>query len=490
VSPRGDALVLLGEARGERERIVGLRRPSGGSFAAEPLTEPGMAGLFDVAAGAGPGGELIAAWIEPSGVGTAVAPAGAPFGAAQRLGGDGDGLALAVAPDGRALVAWASAHDVLVSDRAPGGDRFGAPEAIPAPREFVDDIALAAGDGGRALVAWENGELDGKGPRVATRAPGGTFGAARTLTQPRIAGPGLGVSTLVERDGPLRPYDAQAPWFLRAAPAGDDFVLAWASDAYQELQAVTLAARVTDGGAEVAAVGASLRDNAGAVPLALPDGTAAVAWADQTFSADDKREQHARIHLALAGRPSGADPAPPEIAVSPRRQRVYRGDPIRFAVNCRAACDLLATIPISGEDAIGAHATAVAAGRAEIRSFIPRHARSPVHVTLRVSAPGGRRVAVHRVAVPVSFKPSVPVPRLLDVHAERDGDDLVVTWRTSFPARRVRFAVAAGETLVGVPGAGRRRFRARIRGEGGQKQFVIASTAPGRDVTTRTFKVR
>lgn len=141
---------------------------------------------------------------------------------------------LGVAPDGRAIVLWGEGYDVedragplLVAERLPGG-AFGPPARID-PSELAGDATLTIDDTGVATIAWTRGReirvrsgavggqhtetvLAGPDPfdqgltsaangntlltGVATtprssmlaatiRAPGGTFGPARTLTPVR-----------------------------------------------------------------------------------------------------------------------------------------------------------------------------------------------------------------------------------------------------------------------------------------------------------------
>jgi hypothetical protein len=75
---------------------------------------------------------------------------------------------------------------------------------------------------------------------------------------------------------------------------------------------------------------------------------------------------------------------------------------------------------------------------------------------VRVSGPGKDLPAVsagslghagtltlRHVRVPRTLRPSPPVPKPLGVRVRRDGDDLVVRWRTSFGARHVVFFISA-----------------------------------------------
>ncbi len=308
----------------------------------------------------------------------------------------------------------------------------------------------------------------------------------RALAAPAFPEPGADlIGSSVHNDAPP-PADEQAPWFLRAAVAGDAFALAWSAEPPTATPAVTLAALVRGGEAAAQAVGAPLRDNAGAVPLALADGTPGVVWADDMGVAHDARPAFAGLHVALAGRPAAADAPPPQVVVATDVLRIHHGDPIRFGVTCSAACDLLATAPLSSHDEYGGSASAGADGHTELRMFIPTHG-SIARVRVQVSAPGSHLVASQQVAIPLAYLPPVPLPRLVDVRARRDGPDLVVRWHTSIPARHVRFVVYAGATEVDVDGLGRRAFSARLRGEGGRRSVTLAAATGER---TRSLRVR
>jgi hypothetical protein len=82
------------------------------------------------------------------------------------------------------------------------------------------------------------------------------------------------------------------------------------------------------------------------------------------------------------------------------------------------------------------------------------------------------------------------------VRVRRSGRDLIVTWRTAFPARAITFAVAAlgprdsvaGERELG--GRGRRAFRVRLRVTGTVRRVdVVAYTFGGHSKRT-TVRVR
>src|SRR5262249_55492045 len=140
---------------------------------------------------------------------------------------------LAVAPDGRALLAF-DGPGLTVAEREPGAASFGAPTVIGGGS--YDDIALAAGDGGAAAVAWRPDELrTHNGVRVVSRAAAGAFGTPRDAVPGTRQAGGNGLLTYGSTGAPQdRPR-------LGAALSGANVVLAWAD-------------RLDDGGTGIAQV--------------------------------------------------------------------------------------------------------------------------------------------------------------------------------------------------------------------------------------------
>ena len=94
--------------------------------------------------------------------------------------------ALAVAPDGRALVAVPDGESLRVAERAPGGG-FAAPARVAAAQDERGVwTSVAIGAGGEAAVAWHGDLRDGAG--VVTRSAAGAFGAPVTLSKRQALG--------------------------------------------------------------------------------------------------------------------------------------------------------------------------------------------------------------------------------------------------------------------------------------------------------------
>ncbi|HEX8105223.1 MAG TPA: hypothetical protein VF533_21565, partial [Solirubrobacteraceae bacterium] len=265
VAPDGSALVAWIEARASRARVVAARRPAGAAFGpAEPVTgwaraEHGGDGL--VAAGVDAAGSAVLAWALPSrrrdglvaipaesDVAVARAAPGARFGPAQRLARRLAGvtrLALAVAPDRRALLAFDGGEHVRAFESAAGEPFAGGPVAGGGDTPAVFP-AVALRDGGGAVLAWSDEKTvlwprDRRAPeggiRVMTREAPGAFGPPQALPTPPGRGeaafpPSLGAfvpAGLASGPQNLGPHVALAPdgrlvvaWIdAREAPDGD-----------------------------------------------------------------------------------------------------------------------------------------------------------------------------------------------------------------------------------------------------------------------------
>jgi hypothetical protein len=123
--------------------------------------------------------------------------------------------------------------------------------------------------------------------------------------------------------------------------------------------------------------------------------------------------------------------------------------------------------------------------------------RGRIDVVLTAATPGARSTVVRHLRVPVTIRPSPPVPEPLDVRARRDGADLVVSWRTAFPARHTRFLISANGKGVpplasrGLDGRGRRSFRVRLKGAARARSVsVFAYTGSDQEPQRTTVHVR
>jgi hypothetical protein len=164
-------------------------------------------------------GDVALAWWErttgSSRLRVAVRHAGERFGAPEVLAGSGFGdVAVAVAPKGDVLVAWASRNRIRARTRAAGRPSFGPADVVAAgaPRA---DVEAGLAESGRAAVAW-----------AAQRASeGGALGRATYAAAVRRAGrTAFGRVQVLERQGASH---VASPVRLAVEPAGRA-TLAWA----------------------------------------------------------------------------------------------------------------------------------------------------------------------------------------------------------------------------------------------------------------------
>jgi hypothetical protein len=494
VTPAGDALVGVQELELAkfRGRVLAFRRPAGGAFGRAEHVSPwrGDALPGPLVAGADAAGRLTLAWKrEPRAAGATIeaadAPPGGGFGAVERIAAGTlieSGPALAVAPDGGALLAYDDGAGVTVSERAPGAARFGAPAPVAGGQSTSGEVSVALADGGAAVVAWRPDSGGHPGVRVSARAAAGAFGAPVDVVPARPPRQSTGntgwTAVIFAFSGVATPVDSPS---MRAAIAGGGYVVAWADDDAGTGAVHAASGPLGGGPPSRMALGPAVRLAQSVAPFALADGRAAVAWADDAFTYGEFPAGRGRLHLALAGAARAADAPPPAIAgAGTARRRLYPDQPITVPVRCSGPCDVRATV--AGARASGG--TLLRAGVLTLRVYpLGRPLSAPgahtVTVTLRAATPGGRTTRESRVHVPVTMLRSPPVPQPEAVQVRRDGKDLVVSWRTAFAARRVTFSIVAFDAhkrpsaTADRSGRGRRSFSVRLRGAAGARNVRI-----------------
>ena len=263
-----------------------LRRPAGGAFLPGRQVASWNQGeqVEGLVAGIDAAGRATLAWARDitashTVVETVSAPPGGAFGAVERIGTSvpiGGEPALAVAPDGRALLAYESVRTgVTVAEREPGAARFGAPHAVVAtPEAGFFPLTAAIAEGGAAVVAWRPEELTAPpGVRVSTRAAAGPFGPARDAARGRPRRNSGGSFSLVGYGPGAPPVDVTD---LRATIAADGFALTWADSLDDLGEGVPQAAAGALAGGPVtpAALAPAVRPAVSLAPLALADGRA------------------------------------------------------------------------------------------------------------------------------------------------------------------------------------------------------------------------
>ena len=269
-----------------RMRVVAARRAPGGAFGpAEQLERVGVHVLVR--------GRRRESGIDASGVATVVwarglrrttswrrsraatAAPGAGF-APRRLTGAAisDRPALAVAPDGWALVAHNSYGGTRAYERRPGATEFARLASIPGDL-IQGPPAVAVREGGGGIVAWRTDPyLPTAGVRAAVRAGPGPFGAPQDVAQqPGTVG---SVFSRVARRANEPPGDfgraglGAALGAGRPGAAGVDRATFGAQHGDDDSRRVRHARRRFDA---PAALGGTLRDVNGVAPLFLPGRT-------------------------------------------------------------------------------------------------------------------------------------------------------------------------------------------------------------------------
>jgi hypothetical protein len=107
----------------------------------------------------------------------------------------------------------------------------------------------------------------------------------------------------------------------------------------------------------------------------------------------------------------------------------------------------------------------------------------PVRILVRYGGPGARRAAAKSLAIELRRRPSPPHPRLLGAVARRDGDDVVVSFRTDRDVKAEDLLVYAAATRDpdatalegGEPSGKKRRFQLRMRKVGTARFVTVLS---------------
>src|SRR4051794_4439236 len=491
VSAQGDAVVIWRELREEHRDVVGriraIRRRAGGAFGAPETLDD--AGGFDfgggIAAGIGTDGGVVTLWSRTvigkrsatTSAMSSIAAPGARFGAPVPLASTLAGaVALAVAPDGRALAVLPLEDGLGVAERSPGG-AFGRVQKVGGSTFGFNPPAVALRPDGAALIAWGGDAPSGVG--AVRRSGPGAFGPPIEIVRSRSLAGGFGAGSaslgfeIAIRAKPRRPDDLAGAG-LRAVLAPDGrAVLSWAQDqrrggiGWSGARVATLTA---DGSAATQVLGGPLRDAETVATALLENGLPVVAWGDNARP----ETGDGRLHLALEGAATPPPTAFPSVTVGrPERTVLHALQPLVLPVACSAACDVRASV---GE--VTATASLAAAGRTRL-VFGTR----PLGVA-RVGAARGRIVVAsgprdaHAVQTQVVRPrlrriPEPPLPRIVGLRARRSGARTIdVRWRTDKASGGVYFGVAGASSRTGgfdgsvfgsTRGGTRRSFHVRLR---------------------------
>jgi hypothetical protein len=472
IAPNGAAVVAWSESSTSDNVsgslvIAAMRAPGVGRFGVPVVLDRDGSDSSDPVAGIDAAGDATVAWMGNQSsndnfgdslatAAAATAPAGGSFGALQQLvRSSGDAIALAVAPNGRALLA-ADAGDLTGAWERPSASAPFAPVRLP-DTSSPNQLAVALAPDGGAVLAVAADDL------VATvRLPGGRFGPARTLEG---GSDPFGSSFSDYSPEPPPPSDDRAGDVAAAIGAAGDVEVSWIDSASGNRADTADVAHGTlvSGLGRRARLGTPCRSASAATPLTLRDGRLGVAWIDAARVASDHGAEEprggGRLHIATPDAavpdPHALPPALSALVLGP--QALHVGEALHVRVRCRRGpCDVRAVAtsfrvaqPQFGGPRLVAASTMVGAGRSATLELSPAAGRTfargrrpaPTAVTLIACGPAGA------VAAPLTLRPRLrrlpppPLPRVLDVRARRHGNAIHVTWRTSFPAREVGFQV-------------------------------------------------
>jgi hypothetical protein len=345
VSPSGDAVVAWVESRLQGDdlaaRVVVARIPAGGAPGTPiellPLTRY-RSGTPKVRVGIQGDGTIVALFSRDAHekkdrfheiAFAATAAPGAAFGPAQRLSSKLDEeLSLTVAPDGRALAIVGEPGHTHVMERPPGGT-FAPVADLGYTEELFGPEAIALAPDGAAIVAWQ--DLGDDQVMAIRRDRPGPFGRPERVGAPPQDP--YGVELAFSAGGAPSDLEGRGP---AAAFAGDGRpVLTWGQGESLGKLAWVPATVTTFPGA-VQALSGPLRDADSIAPVILADGTPAVAWSDVSVGGDSQ------LHLAIEGVPAPAEPPAPQVEFG-RAEQIPHGLAVPF--RCSDACDVRATVP-------------------------------------------------------------------------------------------------------------------------------------------------
>jgi hypothetical protein len=518
IAPNGAAVVAWIDADPltlDETAYAAIRPAAGKPF--DPPVRLGAAATFGASpvAAIDAAGRATVAWDGIGGrqgtreltVATSALP-GERFTAPQRLapddGEEGDEIALAVSPAGRTLVVAASGS-LTAFERLAGATRF-APVALP-PSHSPIELAVALADDGGAVIAYSSAPV----PAFALlRRPGAAFGADQALqpaTSPAddASGPLLG-----EAASPL--YDANAGHIAALLTPDSRVLVTWTVPGDPRRASAARASRGTlSGGMSPAtSLGSPCRATNGAQPSMLADGSLVAAWTDNArvrSLGDDVARGGGLLHAALTGA------TPPHSATRPLRlsarlvgPRALRpGQELRVRVRCdrgpcfvRVSATAYASVrgQLGADPAVAAASTQLLARRPAVLALksgdldLAPAGRATTPISLIACEPSGRIAARLTLRARLRRLPPRPLPHVRDLVARRRGDRIHVTWRTSIAARDATFWVSMGPFdlrlgVMPVAGRGRTRFSVTLDVPRGShpREVDVGTTVPGQEDT-------
>jgi hypothetical protein len=202
VNDNGDAVATWSRSDGSHTRVEASIRPAGGSFGPVQILSPAGQNVHQPKAGIDARGEATVVWevnnlspLSGSTIQAAIRPPGQAFGPAKNLSVVSNALYcnwhdVDVNAHGDAVAVWArgpfpSPGVIQASFHGPG-EGFGAPQTITDPAVVSGlNPHVAVDESGAALLEWAQEPLNSNHDvlQVATRPPGGVFGAATPISR-------------------------------------------------------------------------------------------------------------------------------------------------------------------------------------------------------------------------------------------------------------------------------------------------------------------
>jgi hypothetical protein len=546
VSSRGDVLVAWAQARrvtrrsSGQVRLVAVRRSAGGGFgeleALSRWRKQGTSGTAGVVAAFDADGDATVVWargtpsmgpIQERATEVFSAPAGGGFSEPQALTWrlqDTTTPALAVAPDGRALVAVDGVRGISIFERAPGTTAF---TSLPGIRTAASTSSptLAMRADGAAVLSWR---AEATGIAAMVRSAPGPFANRLTVARARRLDDDVGglVFAIGQDEPAFPPYDFDED-LLRLALAEDgSFVIGWHARrrlAFADTPVALRAAYGTLNGSLTPprSLGSPARSSHGAAALLLRDGSPALALVDNAgalpIDEDASTEVpsgRGRLHLFS---PAGRSPVPPPPRLSltvPRRKSLRHGEALQVRVRCGMACDLRGVVRgprnrevfNEGSGRRGLGSTSLPGGRAGILRIEPGQighlaSKRPGRdrVVVRACHPAGLACAVKTRRLDLRRQRVRPLPTLLSVRARLRGRTLIVRWHTDRSATGTEFFIEGRPSrrghprqfhlLANVDGRAKQSYQARLRLRRGDRVRFVAVTIVSRRVPDQSRTV-
>ena len=505
-APGGAAIVAWVQRRPGQDKArvtAAIRRSAGAPFGTPTAVDGRPADHGGVVAGIDAAGRAVVAWRTASPrnflqqtVHVATADASGRFGPPRALTRTrGSSLTLAVAPDGRTLLAAQGLDGLHAYERLPGQTDF---TRVPLPSvPYVQDLAVALNADGGAVIAYRT---DLWSTAALVRSAGGAFReggdiAVRRLGNFRPLESAFAAPLVSSLGAHAEPPDDRAGQDLAVAltPSGQ-MLMTWVQDGEGERAASAYVARgtLTDGFGAPSRVGGACRSATAARPLRFGDDVLGVAWADDarvdTRQGGLRRLGGGRAHVArelAPGVPTASAPGVPRMSARLMGPPALRAsEPLRVRVRCERACDVRAvavarTLPQpwwslygrrgGARQVLDASESLPADGETTLRldpengSNAARARGLPRTPVVVLACTPGNAVA-ERLELPAPRAlPPGRIPSIAGLAARRHGDLVRVTWRTTAPARRVRFTayLLPAPIVARVAGHGERASRRR-----------------------------